>query len=84
MVSCSFGQIFWSPLSEWCTMGMMTLSTQAEVDAFHCSEVGDILKISGPDITDLRPLARLRKVGQKFIIEKNKHSSTHLLDKYVI
>jgi hypothetical protein len=46
--------------------GDITLSSQAEVDAFNCTEVGG-LYISGRDITNLDGLASLIKVFSLFI-----------------
>ncbi|MBT8055068.1 MAG: hypothetical protein HKO99_14085 [Xanthomonadales bacterium] len=51
--------------------GNLTLSTQAEVDAFKCREVGGSLTISGEDIVDLGPLARLRTIGRYLSISDN-------------
>lgn len=43
--------------------GDVTLTSQAEVDAFDCTEVTEYLKISGPDITNLDGLSELVRVG---------------------
>ncbi|WP_276371885.1 T9SS type A sorting domain-containing protein [Chryseolinea sp. H1M3-3] len=51
--------------------GDFTLSTQAEVDAFTCTEVNGNLTISGNDITNLNGLSSLQKVSGKFSIENN-------------
>jgi len=51
--------------------GDVTLTTQAEVDAFNCSEVTGNLIIKGADITDLTPLASLTKVGGFVDISNN-------------
>src|SRR5688572_16751972 len=40
------------------------LTSQAEVNAFNCTELTGMLSISGSDITDLSPLQNLTKVGQ--------------------
>src|SRR5688572_30119465 len=48
-----------------------TLSTQAEVDAFVCSEVQGDLTISGGDITNLNSLSTLRRVSGGLIIRDN-------------
>jgi hypothetical protein len=49
--------------------GDITLSSQADVDAFNCTEITGSLYISGADITDLSPLQNLTKVGRLFITE---------------
>lgn len=49
--------------------GDFTLSSQAEVDAFNCTEITGTLWISGEDITDLSPLQNLTKVGILIITE---------------
>lgn len=51
--------------------GDITLASQAEVDAFSCSEIAGNLTISGDDITNLDALAGLQKVGGHFNIEVN-------------
>ena len=51
--------------------GNLTLSTQAEVDASKCREVGGSLTISGEDIVDLGPLSRLRTIGSYLSISDN-------------
>ena len=43
--------------------GDITLSSQAEVDAFNCAEVTGTLTISGTDITNLDGLYMLTKIG---------------------
>lgn len=43
------------------------LTSQAEVNAFNCTEITGTLSISGSDITDLTPLQNLTKVGQLYI-----------------
>lgn len=45
----------------------VTLSTQADVDAFGCVEVTGGLTIQGDDITDLGPLSILTSVGNLYI-----------------
>src|SRR5688572_21071902 len=47
------------------------LTSQAEVDAFDCTEITGELWIIGSDITDLSPLSGLRKVGSLIITESN-------------
>ena len=49
-------------LAQVCT-GNITLSSQAAVDTFNCTEVTGDLRISGGDIADLTPLAGLTSVG---------------------
>src|SRR5688572_31282180 len=44
--------------------GDVTLTTQAEVDAFQFTEVTGVLTISGSDITDLSSLIYLTRVDQ--------------------
>ena len=55
--------------------GDIALSTQAEVDAFDCTEVGGTLSISdgfiNDDITDLSSLAGLESVGGDLEIQYN-------------
>jgi hypothetical protein len=51
--------------------GNLTLSTQAEVDAFKCREVSGSLTISGEDIVDLGPLSRLQTIGSYLSISDN-------------
>jgi hypothetical protein len=51
--------------------GDLTLYSQAEVKAFHYSEVTGSLTISGADIEDLTPLLSLKKVGGGLYIEGN-------------
>ena len=53
-----------------CT-GDVTLSSQAEVDAFNCTELIGNLTISGGDITNLDKLSSLRKVSGVLRIENN-------------
>jgi hypothetical protein len=43
--------------------GDVTLTSQAEVNSFNCTEITGYLSISGADITDLSPLQNLTKVG---------------------
>lgn len=50
--------------------GSVTLTSQAEVDAFNCSEVERFLRITGDDITNLDALSSLEKVGA-LVIENN-------------
>jgi hypothetical protein len=50
-----------------CT-GDVTLSSQAEVDAFNCTEVIGNLHIFGQDITNLKSLALLEKVSGGLMI----------------
>lgn len=49
----------------------VTLSSQAAVNAFDCSEVTGFLRISGSDITDLSPLVGLGFVGGELFIGDN-------------
>jgi hypothetical protein len=49
--------------------GDVILKSQAEVNAFNCTEITGGLFISGADITDLSPLQNLRKVGSLSIWE---------------
>ena len=42
----------------------VTLSSQAQVDAFACEVVTRTLTVQGPDITSLAPLSRLTSVGR--------------------
>ncbi|WP_276372357.1 T9SS type A sorting domain-containing protein [Chryseolinea sp. H1M3-3] len=49
--------------------GDVILSSQAEVDAFSCTEVTGSLTISGSDIQTLDALSGLRRVGRLFIRE---------------
>lgn len=51
--------------------GDVTLSSQAEVNAFQCTEITGRLWIQGTDITDLSPLQGLTKVGGLIITESN-------------
>ncbi len=51
--------------------GDVVLSSQAEVNAFTCSEVSGNLTISGDDITNLDALATLQRVGGHLSIEVN-------------
>ncbi|HEY5916334.1 MAG TPA: hypothetical protein VIU13_03000, partial [Chryseolinea sp.] len=51
--------------------GDVILSSQAEVNAFSCSEVTGNLTISGEDITNLDALATLQRVGGHLSIEVN-------------
>lgn len=55
--------------------GDIALTTQAEVDAFECTEVGGNLSISNgfvnDDITDLLPLSMLESVGGDLCIQYN-------------
>ena len=51
--------------------GDFTLNTQAEVDAFNCTEVTGNLIISGGDITNLDGLSELRRVGKDLRILNN-------------
>ena len=43
--------------------GDVSLTSQAEVNSFNCTEITGYLSISGNDITDLSPLQNLTKVG---------------------
>ena len=65
IVSMGFGQ---------CPPGSISLSSQAEVDAFAfnyptCSTISGSLFISGPDITNLTPLQNITSLG--FLLEIN-------------
>ncbi|MEO1653240.1 MAG: hypothetical protein AAFU64_06825, partial [Bacteroidota bacterium] len=51
----------------------LTLSSQAEVDAFDCEEVRNRLTISGNDIRDLSPLQKLSNFQGVLIINNNPH-----------
>ena len=51
--------------------GDLSLSSQAEVDAFDYSEVTGSLTISGDDIVDLGPLSALTTVGEYLSISHN-------------
>ncbi len=51
--------------------GDITLTSQAEVDAFACSQVTGNLTIAGSDIEDLAPLSGLASVGGGLVIEFN-------------
>ena len=48
--------------------GPVTLSSQAEVDAFDCTEVTSDLTIEGSDIVNLDSLASLTAVGDLLIL----------------
>ena len=52
-------------------LGDVTLTSQAEVDAFNCTEVTGILTISGNDISNLDALSGLTHVGSGLIISDN-------------
>lgn len=56
--------------------GDFVLSSQAEVDAFSCTEVIGSLMISGDDITNLNSLSALRKVTGNFFIMNNSKLQT--------
>lgn len=51
--------------------GNVFLSSQAEVDAFDCSEVTGMLLIEGADISDLSPLTNLVSVGGRLSVREN-------------
>jgi hypothetical protein len=51
--------------------GNLTLTSQAEVNAFDYSEVTGTLSISGADIVDLSPLSPLTSVGKYISISNN-------------
>ena len=51
--------------------GDVTLSTQAEVDAFNYTDVTGTLTISGNDISNLDALSALTHVGSGLIISDN-------------
>lgn len=51
--------------------GNITLSSQADVDAFSCTTITGYLVISGADITDLQPLSSLTSVGGFLYIANN-------------
>ncbi len=51
--------------------GSLTLGSQAEVNAFDCSEVTGSLTISGADIVDLSSLSVLTSVGGSLTIDDN-------------
>jgi hypothetical protein len=59
------------PATDQVCTGDVTLSSQAEVDAFNCTELTGNLTISGNDITNLDNLASLRKVSGVLRIENN-------------
>ncbi len=52
-------------------IGNVILTTQAEVDAFDCTEITGNLTISGADISDLTPLSTLTSVGGNLSIRNN-------------
>ncbi len=56
--------------------GDIVLSSQADVNAFSCSEVTGNLTISGEDITSLHSLASLQKVSGNLLIEINTNLKT--------
>ncbi len=56
--------------------GDVTLSSQAEVDAFSCTEVKGSLTISGTDITNLNSLALLEKISGNLQITNNPNLET--------
>jgi hypothetical protein len=56
--------------------GDVTLSSQAEVDAFTCTEVNGNLTISGGDITNLTSLALLEKISGNLLITNNPNLET--------
>lgn len=60
-----------APVSAQVCTGDVTLSSQAEVDAFDCSEITGSLAIDGGDIVDLTPLAELTSVGGYITIYGN-------------
>jgi len=51
--------------------GNLSLTSQAEVNAFDYSEVTGSLSISGADIVDLSPLSPLTRVGKQLSISNN-------------
>ena len=53
-----------------CT-GNMTLSSQAEVDAFNCTEVTGSITVEGADITNLNGMSELQIVGGNLLIRNN-------------
>lgn len=61
-----------------CPSGDVTLSTQAQVNAFPpgCIRLNNSLTIRGNDITDLRPLSNLTDVNNSLIITANASLST--------
>jgi hypothetical protein len=54
----------------------VTLSSQAEVDSFTCTEVNGGLTISGSDITNLNTLSSLSRVGGNLTISDNPNLET--------
>ena len=56
--------------------GDVTLSSQADVDAFSCSEVTGSLTISGNDIINLNGLSSLSKLGGNITITDNPNLKT--------
>jgi hypothetical protein len=56
--------------------GDFTLTSQAEVDAFTCTEVNGNLTISGSDITNLTSLALLEKISGSLHITGNANLET--------
>ena len=67
----------WLALAQ-CPSGDVTLSTQAQVNAFPpgCIRLNNSLTIRGNDITDLRPLSNLTDVNNSLIITANASLST--------
>lgn len=53
-----------------------TLTSQAEVDAFSCTEVNGSLTISGSDITNLTSLALLKSISGSLQITDNPNLET--------
>ena len=49
----------------------ITLSSQADVDAFNCTTIDGYLVINGADITDLNPISSLTSVGGYLFIANN-------------
>jgi hypothetical protein len=69
-IGCTLEDVLPGDSPEVC-VGNVTLTTQAEVDAFNCTMVGGVLRISGNDITNLDALTMLERVGEGLIIENN-------------
>ncbi|HEX6223744.1 MAG TPA: hypothetical protein VFZ52_05010, partial [Chryseolinea sp.] len=66
-----FQETYSKQVADQVCVGDVTLSSQAEVDAFTCTELTGNLTISGNDITNLDNLSSLRKVSGVLRIENN-------------
>jgi hypothetical protein len=56
--------------------GDITLSSQAQVDAFVCTQVLGTLTISGNDITNLNGLSSLTRIRERLLITNNTNLKT--------